>query len=107
MLNLTIRRPTAKEKNEQREKRKTRGDYISPRITKTIMPEQFNTETSIPNQKENKNNTTKQDTKTITKHLIVGPRKTFPEDLCGQSRPCVCPEDYRKSSEQILMKFGI
>lgn len=45
MLNLTIRRPclyirrpTAKEKNEQREKRKTRGDYISPRITKTIMP---------------------------------------------------------------------
>ena len=42
---------------------------------------------------------------------IIGPRKTFPEDLWYQSclsvRAFVRPDDYGKSSERILMKFGI
>ena len=41
-------------------------------------------------------------------YLIIGPWETFPEDLWDLSvRPWVRPDDYGKSSERILMKFGI
>ena len=42
---------------------------------------------------------------------LIGPQKSFPEDLWDQSRPCVrpCvrPDDNGKTNERIFMKFGI
>ena len=38
---------------------------------------------------------------------LIGPRKSFPEDLWDQSCPSVRPDDNGKTNERIFMKFGI